>query len=99
MIRGTTPTLTLTLTLSNEIDFETYFVTFRQEGYTIVEKTEADCAREGTVITVPLTQDDTLRFRSGAAVEIQVRGKAGGKAFATSIKKLYADDILKEGKI
>ncbi len=97
MIRGTTPTLTLTL--SNEIDFEAYFVTLKQEGYTVIEKTEADCTREGAVITVPLTQEDTLRLRSGTAVEIQVRGKVGEKAFATLIKKLYADDILKEGKI
>ncbi len=97
MIRGTTPTLTITL--SNELNFDSYFVTFRQGGYTVIEKTEADTTREGAVITVPLTQEDTLRLRSGTAVEIQVRGKVGDKAFATSIKRLYADEILKEGKI
>lgn len=97
MIRGTTPTLTITL--SNEIDFESYFVTFKQEGYIVVEKTEKDCSQEGPVITVQLTQDDTLKIRSGVALEVQVRGKIGEKAYATKIKKLYADDILKEGKI
>ena len=97
MIRGTTPTLTITL--SNELDFDSYFVTFRQAGFTVIEKTEADTTREGAVITVNLTQEDTLRLKSGVAVEIQVRGKVGEKAFATSVKKLYADEILKEGKI
>lgn len=97
MTRGTTPTLTPTL--SNEIDFEKFFVTFKQEGYVVVEKTEKDCKREGAVITVDLNQEDTLRIRSGAALELQVRGTIGEKAYATKVKKLYADDILKEGKI
>ncbi len=97
MTRGTTPTLTITL--SNEIDFDSYFVTFKQDGYVVIEKTEADTTREGAVITVELTQEDTLRLRSGVAVELQIRGKVGEKAFATSVKKFYANDILKEGKI
>ena len=97
MIRGTTPTLTLTL--SNELDFDTYYVTFKQEGFTVIEKTEETSTREGAVITVPLTQDDTLRLKDGVAVEIQVRGKIGENAYATKIKKVYPEAILKEGVI
>lgn len=97
MIRGTTPTLTLTL--SNELDFESYFVTFKQEGFTVIEKTEETSTREGAVITVQLTQEDTLRLKDGIAVEIQVRGKIGENAYATKIKKVYPEAILKEGVI
>lgn len=97
MIRGTTPTLTLTL--SNELDFESYFVTFKQEGFTVIEKTEETSTREGAVITVQLTQEDTLRLKDGIAVEIQVRGKIGENTYATKIKKLYPEAILKEGAI
>lgn len=99
MRRGTTTQLVLGL--SEELAFDSYYVTFKQGGKVIIEKTEADCVMDGAIITVPLSQEDTLAMQAGTVMPVcvQVRGLIGEAAYATSIATLYASDILKEGII
>jgi hypothetical protein len=62
------------------------FVTISQYDVQIT-KTMDDIDIVDGVLYVPLSQEETLRFRSGKcdSVKIQVRGLIDGKAFATNI--------------
>ena len=99
MRRGTTTQLVLGL--SEALDFDAYYVTFKQGGAVILEKTEADCVQDGAVITVPLSQEDTLAMqaKNTQPIYVQVRGLVGEAAYATSIERFLIGDILKDGVI
>lgn len=98
MRRGTTTQLILSL--SEELELDSFYVTFKQGGKVIIEKTEKDCIVDGTVITVPLSQEDTLAMTAGTTpVLVQLRGLIGDTAIATSIERVYAGEILKDGVI
>lgn len=97
MIRGTN--VDLAFTLPDEMTFDTCYVTFSQYCKNLVEKTQDDCVIEGNEILVPLTQEDTLKFRAGRTVSVQIRGLVGEVAYATKIIELEVKDILKDGQI
>lgn len=97
MIRGTTPVVILNMPM--EIPFEVLYVTFQQKGKTIFEKTLEDMLVEGTKIVIPLTQADTLAFDAKEIVRIQLRGKAGDKAYASKVVQTLVSDILKDGEL
>lgn len=98
MIRGTTPTLEFTLPFSKE-DVEALYITFCQCGRIVLEKTLSECAMEGEVLKVQLTQADTLAF-SCRAVNIQIRVKMNdGAVLASEIITTNVDRILKDGEI
>ena len=99
MRRGTTPIHTFI----PDIDLtgmEVLFITYAQDGKTILEKTIADVTYDGEKITVPFTQDDTLAFQTAKHVEIQIRARfPDGSAVASNILKVPVERILKEGEI
>ena len=99
MRRGTTSQLILKL--SEPLDMDRFYVTFKQCGNVILEKTETDCTVDGQVITVPLSQEDTLKMKAGGAtpVRVQIRALIGETAIATSISQFTVADVLKEGVI
>ena len=101
MIRGTTPTLEFTLPFDTSLIAEIY-VTMTQNGKTVLEKTLSDCNCSGTSVSLPLTQEDTLKLqqqpRSQAEIQIRVRTTAG-EALASDIMSVYVGRILKEGVI
>ena len=79
---------------------EVLFITYAQDGKTILEKTIADVTYDGEKITVPFTQDDTLAFQTAKHVEIQIRARfPDGSAVASNILKVPVERILKEGEI
>ncbi len=97
MTRGTT--VNLMVTIPEYMTFDCFYVTFSQYCMTVVEKTQDDCVLEGNMLIVPLTQEDTLKFRAGRTVSVQIRGTVNDDAFATKIVEINVDDVLKDGLI
>lgn len=99
MRRGTTPTNTF----ASDVDLtsaEVMFITYKQAGRTIIEKTLPDVTFGEGSFSVELTQAETLRFNSQQEVEIQVRVKfPGDEAIASNIIKTSVGRILKDGEI
>ncbi len=96
MFRGTTPThefiLPFEAALLNEIR-----VTYKQNDAVVLEKTEADCTKDGSSVKVELTQEETLLFDSGFNVDIQLRvSTTDGKALASQIEKVRVCEVLNE---
>lgn len=99
MIRGTTPQLEFTLPIE-AVTLSEGYISFAQEGRLLFSKSLADCAASGNVLLLRLSQEETLRFRSGRTVEIQIRAKTvTGRAIASEIIEESADRILKDGVI
>lgn len=100
MIRGTTPTLKLKLNGIETSRLTSVYVTIKQ-GEKEVTKTYYDgiIAESESVLSVPLTQEDTLTFRQGY-VSIQLRAMTtDGLGIASKTRLVLMDDILKEGVI
>ena len=90
MRQGTTPTIQITI---NDIDLnemQNIYVVFEQNGY-ILKKESSDLDIEGNVISVLLSQEETLNFKEGTC-NIQLRMiTKGGVAVASPVKttKVY----------
>ena len=99
MIRGTTPTLEFTLPFDTDIIADGY-ITFAQRGDVVIDKNISECTCEGTKIVLKLSQEETLKLKSGDFTEVQIRAKmTSGDAVASNIIKVSTDRILKEGVI
>lgn len=101
MRRGTTPTHTFCTDL-DMTDAEVIYVTYQQNGKTVLEKTREDVEVDGNKVIVKLTQEETLLFerRRDIPVRIQIRARwALGNAVASNIIETTAKEILKEGVI
>lgn len=105
MRRGTTPIHTFKpKTKEGEaIDLtsaQVVYMTYKQGGEIIVEKTKGDMEITEDTITINLTQEDTLAFSTVGDVEIECRARyADQQAIASCIIKTSARKILKEGVI
>jgi len=99
MIRGTTPTLKFGIPFASAL-VEVLYVTFNQDGQTILEKDINSVQLTNKEITAMLTQADTLKFKEDEIVEMQVRIRTtDGGSFASNIIKINAGRILKDGQI
>ena len=105
MRRGTTPTITATITgMSDSLaDMSELWLTLRQ-GNVIINKTKSQCTVGTNTIEVTLTQTETLSLTDKASergpVFIQVRGlTTTGKAWASDITAVEVGAILKDGAI
>lgn len=109
MKRGTTPTLTFTVSSEDgspmDLTEATVYITLKEKGSggAEVTKTGDDLTVEfdgtDTTIGVTLTQEDTLTFKAGKQVRVQIRFKVGEKAMATDIASFSFDEILRDGVI
>lgn len=99
MIRGTTPTLEFSLPFDVE-SVATLYVTFKQMGRTVIERTLSECRYDGKVLYVDLTQNETLSFTAGQQVDMQIRAKfTSGKAVASEIMTTSVQRVLKGGVV
>ena len=100
MIRGTTPTLTFILPCQVS-DLAEYWITISQKYENIkIDKTSADCTAEDNVISVTLTQEETLRLIGNKPVYVQMRALTTGEAaLATDQWTCTVGEILREGVI
>lgn len=98
MRRGTTPTLKIYLMGIDPDELKNIYVTMKQRNIERT-KTNKDIEIDGNVISVRLSQEDTLDFAAGV-VSVQLRATThSGLAVASAIKNIKADDILKDGVI
>lgn len=96
MRRGTTPTITCTL--STDIDLtecELIRVIIRQGENVRLVKDSSDITIHDKTISVRLSQEETFAFYQGSA-DIQVRIKSSDAVYATEIKSIRVDTSLDE---
>ena len=99
MMRGTTPTHTFTTDV-DLTDAEVLYVTYKQNGRVVVEKTLEDVKVTAEAVTVRLTQAETLGFSPIGRVRMQIRARfADGTAIACDEIKADVKEILKDGEI
>lgn len=99
MIKGTTPTLEFELPFEVALVKNAY-VTLSQKGVIVINKQIKDCECQSNILSVKLTQEDTIRLNATDIVEIQIRVlTANDDALASEIWTTYAERILYEGII
>lgn len=101
MRRGTTPTITIKIKGSLNVELlKTIIVTFKQGDVEVdITGEDAEIDAENNTIKVRLTQKDTLAFKKGQ-ISIQVRALTYTEdALASAIINKSLDDILYEGEI
>ena len=99
MTRGTTPTHEFNTNV-DLTDAKIVYITYMQNGETVVEKTIDDAVIDGDKITVSLTEEDTLKFDANSLVEIQLRvGFENGERIASNIMRVRVQKILKDGEL
>lgn len=98
MHRGTTPTNVF----RTDVDLENasvLFVSYKQNGKVVLEKSLEDVSVKKTLVTVNLTQKETLLFQDGI-VTIQIRAKfPDNTAIASNLIRTTAEEIVKDGEI
>lgn len=100
MYRFTTPTHRFQLDGINAADVQKIRITYVQGCKTVLEKTEADCTKDGNTVSVKLTQEDTALFRhcDEAQVQMRVRLNDGSvlstKKFNVSIQDVLSTEVL-----
>jgi hypothetical protein len=96
MRRGTTPTHTMTLPFNTDT-IDKIRILYSQKDELILTKNTEDCTISGNIVTVSLTQEDTLLFKNDIIIEIQVRILfKDGTAAASDIFKTKADKLLED---
>lgn len=105
MRRGTTPTHTFKpkTKVGELIDMrsaQVIYMTYKQDGKTVLEKTKDQMEITEEEMVIHLTQEDTLAFSTLGDVEIECRARfADQSAIASCILKTTAQRILKDGVI
>lgn len=94
MIRGTTPTHTFRLSIETSSITEVR-ITYVQLGKTVIEKTEKDVRLGEKSISLTMTQEESLKFRVGADVEVQLKVLTNvGTVLASPVISINVDKIL-----
>lgn len=101
MIRGTTPTLQFTISGDVAVsNIQEMWLTFAQFGEIIINKSRNEMEIDGNVVTVTLSQEETLKLKSGKQINMQLRILlTDGTALASGVKRFTIGDVLKDGKI
>lgn len=97
MIRGTTPTLTFELPFAAD-EIDEGYITIAQRGRPNMDIPISRCTADGNVLTLTLTQEETLQLRAALA-EIQLRVKVDESVLASEMITFDVGAILKEGVI
>lgn len=102
MRRGTTPRVTVTVPI--DLTSMAVYLTFKQ-GSAEATLTNADFEAFGyadgkTTISASLTQEQTLGFKAGERVRVQIRAiDGGGRAVASDIASVKVTGLLRDGSI
>lgn len=98
MHRGTTP-IHIFRTDVDLTNASVLFITYKQNGKIILEKSIDEVTIQKEVVTVYLSQKETLLFNEGT-VTIQIRAKFPDEStIASNLIRTSAYEILKEGEI
>ena len=98
MIRGTTPTHIFELPFDTDL-IDKVKVIYAQDDEIIVTKEQTACECAANVVSVKLTQEETLKFDCRKSVQIQMRVLTkDGDALASEIKLVDVEKCL-ESKV
>ena len=99
--RGTTPVHSFTLPDElKDVDFAALYITYKQDGKTVIEKDRSSISIEDGVASVRLTQEETLLFSDRWKCHIQVRLRtSAGDALVSNVANIPVYDVRKEGVI
>lgn len=102
MRRGTTPVLRVNVTGIEVTELNEIYLTIKQ-GTTELTKRETEIEKDTSagqnLLLVPLTQEETLKFKDGS-LQIQLRSRTlHDKVIASGIVVETLDHILMEGEI
>lgn len=99
--RGTTPVHSFTLPDElKDVDFAALYITYKQDGKTVLEKERDAISIKDGVASVRLTQEETLLFSGRWKCHIQVRLRTdAGDALVSNVVNIPVYDVLKEGVI
>lgn len=99
MRRGTTPTLEIEMKGIDISELSGIYITIRQGDVEITKDKDQIEIKDGNMILVWLSQEDTLKFVRGYAW-VQLRATTNdGLAVASTINRIPVDAILKDGVI
>lgn len=97
--RGSTP-VHIFKTSVDLREADVVYITYQQDGVTVVEKDKEDCEISEDKIQVELSQEDTLLFSRPSKVRIQVRARFhDGTAIVSNIILTDVGTVLKNGVI
>ena len=92
--QGSTPTNYFDLPIEAAM-LATLRITFKQGDEIILEKELADCVSDGNVLTLTLTQDETLMFDHNKPGKVQLHGRTiGGQALVSQVFVFTVDELL-----
>lgn len=99
MKRGTTPALLIRVKGIEFKNIKRIIVTIRQKNVLLDYEDQLSVNKDGNSITVYMSQEETLRLKSGSA-QLQVRMLLLDEtAVASNIVSVNVDEILREGVI
>lgn len=97
--RGTTPLLVFRLPFNID-EFSEVWVTLGQNNEVVVNKTLNQCEYSENILSIHLTQEDTLQLDSRNNTSVQIRARTHeGESLASNIITVRTNDILKDGVI
>lgn len=100
MLRGTTPTVTLTLPEEFDLSGVTVaYMSFGQKELEVFSVPKSRITMEANAATATLTQEETLQLSSNYPTKIQLRWLKGGVAYGTKAVSVDTDEIIKDGVI
>lgn len=101
MRRGTTPTITVSVSGLDLSSLATIYLTLKQilddDSEIIITKygDMLDIDYDKETVSYRLTQEETLRFEPGKSIQVQIRAIDDYEtAFASPIKLITVDDVL-----
>lgn len=99
--RGTTATISITVEDYDPEQIEKLYFTVKQGNINYTKTLEDEAIKvKNDVVSVTLTEAETLSFSTDGYIEAQIRGvKKDGVVFATAITKYRADRILYDAAI
>lgn len=97
--RGTTPTVSLTVTDFEIKDNDIVHLYFSQGGKMRFKKVSPEVIIDENDIRAPLTQEDTFKLKKGEEVKIQFRLKADGIVLASSEIFAEVNDVDDEDEV
>lgn len=73
------------------------WVTYVQSGDIVIDKITADCIISDSKVTLGLSQEETLKLKPWAKIQIQIRIRLhDGRATKSNIIETTTDRVLKE---
>lgn len=97
MYRGGTPELRYELPMAYEGYVEKCRLTFKQNERTVLEKRESDFTVNGNMISVKLTQEETLKFSKGDyTMQLKIKTLDGNILYSEKISEFVKGTLNEE---